>query len=86
MESRNEQVRAAFYFLFLMNYKKLINILGTMLLFIGFVLAFLPHAFHHKIGLNDNTPHLRHVVYGIILVIISLGILVYNNKALRFQK
>ena len=64
-----------------MHRKKILDILGTALLFIGFVLAFLPHAFHAKIGLSEQT-HLKHVITGIVLVLIVLGILIYNNKAL----
>ncbi len=62
--------------------KKIIDVIGTILLFIGFLLAFLPHAFHARIGLSEQT-HLRHVITGMILVIAGLGILIYNNKALK---
>jgi len=62
---------------------KLIDIFGTILLFIGMFLAFLPHALHTAVGLDEKTPHLKHVVTGIILVVIALGILIYNNKALN---
>ena len=65
---------------------KTVDIVGTILLLIGFSLAFLPHAFHTKLGLSEQTSHLKHVIYGIILVIIALAILIYNNKALKFQK
>ena len=65
-----------------MKYKKLIDIAGTLLLFIGMSLAFLPHAFHSRVGLSEQT-HLKHVITGIVLVLIALGILIYNNKALR---
>ena len=61
---------------------KLFDVIGTILLFIGMLLAFLPHALHVKAGLNDQT-HLKHVVTGIILVVVALGILIYNNKALK---
>lgn len=66
--------------------KRLLDVIGTILLFIGFVLAFLPHAFHAKIGLNDNITHIKHVIYGIGLILISLTILVWNNKALNILK
>lgn len=62
---------------------KLLDVLGTILLFIGFVLAFLPHAAHTAIGLDNDTSHTKHVITGIILVILALAILVYNNKALK---
>ncbi len=63
-----------------MNHKKNLDILGTGLLFIGFFLAFLPHAAHIAAGLSDETSHPKHIIYGMALVVISLGILIYNNK------
>ena len=65
--------------------KKLIDIAGTILLFMGFSLAFLPHAFHARIGLSEQT-HIKHVITGIAIVIAALAILVYNNKALKTFK
>ena len=65
---------------------KLLDIIGIIVLFIGMFLAFLPHTLHVKTGLDENTSHIKHVIFGLIFVIISLGILVYNNKAFRFQK
>ena len=62
---------------------RIVNVLGTMLLFIGFVLAFLPHALHTRIGLDDSVSHTKHVITGIILVVLALAVLVYNNKALK---
>lgn len=66
-----------------MKQKRLFDIIGTMLLFIGFFLAFLPHALHVKAGLDEGTSHLNHVITGIVLVLTALGILIYNNKALK---
>lgn len=63
--------------------KRLWDFFGTVLLFIGFVLAFLPHAVHTAIGLDDNTSHTKHVIIGIILVLLALTVLLYNNKALK---
>ena len=68
-----------------MKAKEFLDVSGTILLFIGFFLAFLPHVFHAKVGLSEQT-HLKHVITGIILVLTALGILVYNNKALKQQK
>lgn len=67
-----------------MKRKKILDVIGTILLFTGFLLAFLPHAFHSRIGLSEQT-HLKHVITGIVLVLIALGILVYNNNALRIS-
>ena len=52
----------------------------------GFFFAFLPHATHTAVGLDDSTSHLTHVITGIVLVIVSLGILIWNNKALNLPK
>ena len=69
-----------------MKHNKIIDVLGTIILSIGFFFAFLPHATHTAVGLDDETSHLTHVITGIILVVISLGILVWNNKALNLPK
>ena len=66
--------------------KKIFDVIGTIMLFIGFFLAFLPHAVHVSAGLEDGTSHLNHVIIGIILVIIALVILIYNNNALKIGK
>ncbi len=65
--------------------KKLFDIVGTIILFVGMSLAFLPHALHVKAGLNENTSHIKHVIYGMFLVIIGLVILIYNNKSLKIK-
>lgn len=65
-----------------MKREKFLDVIGTVLLGIGFFFAFLPHAFHVSAGF-DEASHLIHVVIGIGLVVIGLGVLVYNNKALK---
>lgn len=60
----------------------MIDGLGIIVMFLGFFLAFLPHAVHTAAGLGDEASHLEHVISGIILVMVSLGILVWNNNAL----
>ncbi len=67
------------------NHNKLIDIVGTILLLMGFFFAFLPHAFHSKAGFSESS-HLMHAVYGMILVVIALGILIWNNKVLKWMK
>ena len=62
---------------------KILDIIGTILLFMGMFLAFLPHALHTRIGLDDSVSHAKHVITGIILVVLALAVLVYNNKALK---
>ncbi|MBI3026732.1 hypothetical protein HYY70_01335 [Candidatus Woesearchaeota archaeon] len=68
-----------------MKSRKIIDIAGTILLFIGFSLAFLPHAMHAKLGLDEKTLHIKHMVIGIALVLIALSILVYNNNSLKYR-
>ena len=63
--------------------KKIVNFFGTALLFVGFALAFLPHAIHSSIGVGNSIPHLQHVIAGIVIIIISLIVLVHNNDALN---
>lgn len=59
-----------------------LNVLGTLMLFAGFVLAFLPHASHVSLGLVDE-DHTQHVAQGSVLVVMALALLVHNNKALK---
>ena len=73
-----------FFLIDFMNSKKIFDILGTVLLAIGFFFSFLPHAVHVSSGLEET--HLEHVITGMVLVIIGLGILIYNNKALKIWK
>ena len=69
-----------------MKYKKVVDIISTLILLIGMLIAFSSHAFHERIGLSEETPHGLHVLYGMTTTVIGLGILIYNNKALKFQK
>ena len=65
---------------------KIIDVIGTIILAAGMLIAFSSHAFHARIGLSEETSHVKHVVYGMTAAVIGLGILIYNNKALKFQK
>ena len=65
---------------------EIVDVIGTILLLIGMIIAFSSHAFHARIGLSEETSHVKHVVYGMTAAVIGLGILIYNNKALKFQK
>lgn len=69
-----------------MRYKKIVDAIGTLVLLIGMLIAFSSHAFHAKIGLGEETPHVTHVIYGIVTAVVGLGILIYNNKALKIWK
>ena len=62
---------------------KIIDVIGTIILAAGMLIAFSSHAFHARIGLGEETSHLKHVIYGIITAIIGLSILIWNNKALK---
>lgn len=59
---------------------RLIDIAGTIILATGAFLAFLPHAFHAKAGFVEDT-HITHVISGVLLIVLGLGVLIYGNKA-----
>lgn len=69
-----------------MKHSRFLDIIGTILLFIGFALAFLPHAAHVALGFGNDVSHLKHVILGMILVITALAILIINNNALSVKK
>jgi len=69
-----------------MKHKKILDVIGTISLAIGFGLAFLPHAIHAGLGLDSDTSHVKHVISGIAVIVIALLVLGYNNKALKFMK
>ena len=69
-----------------MKHSKVLDVIGTIILAAGMLVAFSSHAFHARIGLGEETLHLSHIIYGMISVVVGLGILIYNNKALKFQK
>ena len=71
------------FFSFFIMAKKFLDVIGTIILAIGMFLAFLPHAVHISVGLNNETSHAKHVIIGIVLIVIALAILVYNNDALN---
>ena len=80
-----KELHSFFIFYYFMS-KRLFDIIGTALLFIGFFLAFLPHTMHVSIGFDEETSHLKHIIFGIIFVIVALIILIYNNNALNLNK
>lgn len=65
---------------FKMETKKFFFGLGTVILFIGFFYAFLPHTLHGSVGLGDESSHTRHVIFGAIMVLIGLILLILNEK------
>ena len=66
-----------------MRHSKIVDVIATIILGVGMLIAFSSHAFHARIGLGEETSHLKHVIYGMIIAVIGLGILIYNNKALK---
>jgi len=68
-----------------MKRKKLVDSIATLILLIGMLIAFSSHSFHGKIGLGEDTDHVKHVAYGMAIAIVGLGIFVWNNKALNFR-
>ena len=66
-----------------MKLNKVVDVIATIILAIGMIVAFSSHAFHARIGLSEEASHLKHVIYGMITAVIGLGILIYNNKALK---
>ena len=69
-----------------MKHNKVVDVIATLILLIGMLIAFSSHAFHSKLGLSEETSHLTHIIYGMIIAIVGLGILIWNNKALKFMK
>jgi len=65
--------------------ENILDIIGTIFLFIGFFLAFLPHAIHVSAGFNEAS-HIKHVAYGIAIVVIGLVILVYKGNYIGKNK
>ncbi len=61
---------------------KWINIIFTLTLFIGLVFALLPHAYHEGLGFVEKS-HETHMFEGLGVFILSLIVLVINNKAFR---
>lgn len=63
-----------------MDIKKTLFGVGTVILFIGFFFAFLPHTAHTSIGLGSETSHVKHVIIGSILILIGIVILILTEK------
>lgn len=55
------------------------DIAGTILLVAGLLLAFLPHAAHASIGLEESS-HLIHVLAGLVIAIIGILTLTVSNR------
>ena len=66
-----------------MKHNKFVDVVGTIILAAGMLIALSSHAFHARIGLSEETSHVKHVIYGMVAAVIGLGILIYNNNALK---
>ena len=66
-----------------MKTNKIFDVIGTIILAAGMLVAFSSHAFHARIGFGEETSHLSHIIYGMVAAVIGLGILIYNNQALN---
>ena len=71
-------------------FSKKIYWISTILLFLGLFWMFLPHAFHGAIlqeaGIEEESEHYIHLVEGLILTIISLIIMIWNEKQISNKK
>jgi len=64
-----------------MNTLKILYLLGGILLFIGLLWMFLPHATHAAIlGEEDEAEHYVHIIQGIIPTILGLILLLWYDK------
>ena len=63
--------------------KEYINIIFTILMFIGFFIALLPHATHIAAEHSGEHSHAKEITIGLIIGISSLIVLIYNNNALK---
>ena len=62
-----------------LNFKRLLFNTGTLVMLIGWIIAFLPHATHAKIGLGED-KHLVHIFWGALLVLLGLLGMVISSK------
>ncbi len=54
--------------------------LGVIILFAGWFYALLPHAFHQSSGLGLGLEHTMHTEIGIALVLVGLGVLIWEKR------
>lgn len=52
----------------------------TVVLFLGLLWVFLPHAFHNAITQENETSHYTHIIEGIIPTIIALVVMIWNEE------
>ena len=59
--------------------KRIIYFVGSVILFLGLLWMFLPHAFHNVITEEDETEHYVHLIQGLIITILGLFIMIITN-------
>ena len=59
--------------------KKVLFYTGTIVMQAGWIIAFLPHATHTRIGLGEG-EHLVHIFEGALLVLVGLLGIVISSK------
>lgn len=64
-----------------MNFKVIYNI-GSIILFLGMLWSFLPHAYHSLITQEDETEHYIHLLEGVIGIVLGLIIMIWSNRKL----
>lgn len=53
---------------------------GAVILFIGFLWIFLPHAAHAEITNNLEENHLFHIFEGLVIALTGLTLMVLSNR------
>ena len=59
---------------------KIIYCVASIFLFLGLFWMLLPHTYHSFITDEDETSHYTHLIQGAVLTIISLIVLIWNEK------
>ena len=59
---------------------KKLYIFGSILLFLGLLWMFLPHAVHTSLTREKEITHIFHTLEGFAVVVIGLGIMIYAQR------
>jgi len=64
-----------------MKNSQVIYVFGTIILFIGLLWMFLPHALHEQVlNREEETKHIFHIFQGVLIVVIGLLIMIKSKK------
>jgi nitrate reductase gamma subunit len=66
-----------------MSQAKILYALGCIILFLGLLWMFLPHAYHSSILQEDETSHLFHTFEGAIGALLGLIILIASSRHMK---